>query len=146
MGGLRRGFVLTVYVLGFKAFKRLSGDLCLCGRLMAGSIAVLADRDTATMFRLVGIRNSFAVEEPEKGRELLASLARDEKYALVMITYALAAAMESLIATIAERQERPLIAVIPSRERPISERIAPIRELIRRVVGVEVKMAKQPTR
>ncbi|MEM2904203.1 MAG: V-type ATP synthase subunit F [Candidatus Bathyarchaeia archaeon] len=100
---------------------------------MPGSIAVLADRDTAAMFRLVGIRESFAVEDPEKGRELLSHLARDEKYALVMVTY-------SLIASIMERQERPLIAVIPSREKPISERIAPIRELIRRVVGVEVKM------
>ncbi|MEM3047562.1 MAG: V-type ATP synthase subunit F [Candidatus Bathyarchaeia archaeon] len=107
---------------------------------MPGSIAVLADRDTAAMFRLVGIRESFAVEDPEKGRELLSHLARDEKYALVMVTYSLAANMEGLIASIMERQERPLIAVIPSREKPISERIAPIRELIRRVVGVEVKM------
>lgn len=111
---------------------------------MAGSIAVLADRDTAAMFRLVGIRDSFAVEEPEKARELLARLARDEKYSLVMVTYGLAETMENLLVSISERQERPFITVIPSREKPISERIAPVRELIRRVVGVEVKMGTQP--
>jgi len=98
------------------------------------------------LFRLVGIRDSFAIDEPEQGRELLARLARDERYALVMVTYSLAATMEGLLASIMERQERPLIAVIPSREKPISERIAPIRELIRRVVGVEVRMGTTTTR
>ncbi len=102
-------------------------------------ISLVGDKDTVVGFQLAGIKDSHAVETPEEARAALLEIAKDKDAGLIIITERLADKLRSEIAAITEGKVTPLVVEIPDKSGPIEKRVDPIKELIRRAVGVEVK-------
>ncbi|RLE88764.1 MAG: hypothetical protein DRJ49_04500 [Thermoprotei archaeon] len=104
-----------------------------------GKIAVIAREDVAALFRWAGVRDSFSVNTEEEARELLYKLAKDPKYTLIIVGASIAEKIVRAIELITAEQEYPLIITIPERGVTPSKRIDPLRELLRRALGIEIK-------
>lgn len=107
-------------------------------------IAVIADPDTATGFRLAGVKGVYECEADEKGdaSRLLDKLAKEE-VAIIIINERLAAKAKNRekIKEINSKKRgvTPIIVEIIDKKGPIEEEISEIGRLIKRVVGVEIK-------
>jgi V/A-type H+-transporting ATPase subunit F len=102
-------------------------------------ISVVGDFDTITGFRLAGIKDAYEVEEPAEAVETLKKLVKDEEIGLVIITERLADEIRKETEAIFEGRITPLMVEIPDKGGPIEKKVDPIKELIRRAVGVEIK-------
>ena len=109
-------------------------------RRLIGKIAVLAEEDVAPLFRLVGIKDSFVVGNVEEASKLILDLSRREEYKLIIVTSRIAQKLENLIANISTKQIYPLFVTIPDRTGPVARRIEPVRNLVRRAVGFDIKV------
>lgn len=103
-------------------------------------IAVIADRDTAVYFRLAGIKDSYPVKDPQEAERKLIEIAQNPEIAVIIIAEILAEKLQHTIAKITERRLYPLIISIPDKHGPIPRKIDPIAELIKRTVGVEIRV------
>jgi len=102
-------------------------------------IALVADRSTATCFKLAGLSDVSIVknaEEAEKGIDEL--LARGD-LAVILATERLVDQVPGLAEKVAERRY-PLIVPIPETRGPMVAKTDLIVELIRRKAGIEVKL------
>lgn len=102
-------------------------------------MALLADRDTATYFKIGGLRDVFAVDDAEEARRRLLELMSDDEYVVVAITQRL---IEELKSTILEAMDRkyPMIVSIPDRGGPIATKTELIGDLIQSKTGIEFKL------
>lgn len=104
-----------------------------------GNIAVIADRTTSSYFKVSGVKNSFAVKDREDAERLFRRLHSDESISLIMV----AEPIYPWILPVLERtrKEFPLVVSIPTREGPKAQ-VDALTELIKRTVGIELKMKK----
>jgi vacuolar-type H+-ATPase subunit F/Vma7 len=105
-----------------------------------GKIAVLAEEDVASLFLLSGVKDSFVIKDEEEARRLLLELSRKEDYKLIIVTNRIAERLEETIAELSMRQVFPLIVAIPERRGPTARRVEPLRRLIRRAVGFDIRI------
>jgi V/A-type H+-transporting ATPase subunit F len=103
-------------------------------------IAVIADRDTAVYFRLAGIRDSYPVKDSQEAESKLIEIAQNTEIAVIIITERLAEEIQHVITKITEKRLYPLIISVPDKQGPIPRKIDPIAELIKRTVGVEIRV------
>jgi V/A-type H+-transporting ATPase subunit F len=103
-------------------------------------IAVVADRDTAVYFRLAGIKDSYSVKDPQEAERKLIEIVQNPEIAVIIITERLAEKIQHIIAKITERRLYPLIISVPNKQGPIPRKIDPIAALIKRTVGVEIRV------
>ncbi|MEE8167554.1 MAG: V-type ATP synthase subunit F [Candidatus Hydrothermarchaeales archaeon] len=102
-------------------------------------ISVIGDNETAVGFRLAGIRDSHAVASPEEALDIFKALMKDKDTGVIIISERLADRLKGNIKALTEGKPVPLVVEIPDKKGPI-ERVDPIRELVRRAVGVEIKV------
>ncbi|MFQ5815993.1 MAG: V-type ATP synthase subunit F [Candidatus Hydrothermarchaeaceae archaeon] len=102
-------------------------------------ISFIGDKDTAIGFQLAGVKDARAVESPEEARAALRDLAKDRDTGLIMITERLADKLRDDITAITEGKVTPIVVEIPDKGGPIEKKIDPIKELVKRAVGVEIK-------
>jgi len=102
-------------------------------------IAVIGDRDTVTGFRLVGVSECATPKSPEETRELLLDFFRDPSMGLIIVTEALASQVEDTIVELSQSPV-PVILLIPDRNGSTGAYEAVLKELIRRAVGIEIKI------
>ncbi|MEK6978345.1 MAG: V-type ATP synthase subunit F [Candidatus Hydrothermarchaeota archaeon] len=102
-------------------------------------ISVLGDATTVTGFRLAGIRDAYEVSAPKEAVGLLRELVGDKEMGLVIVTERIADEIRAEMEGITEGRITPLIVEIPDREGPMAKKVDPIKELIKRAVGVEIK-------
>jgi V/A-type H+-transporting ATPase subunit F len=102
-------------------------------------ISVIGDFDTIVGFRLAGIKDAHEVEDPKEAVEILRELIRDEDVGLIIITERLADEIRSETKKMFEGRVTPLLVEIPDKSGPIEKKVDPIKELIRKAVGVEIK-------
>ncbi len=107
---------------------------------MKGKIAVIADEDVASIFRLTGVKDSYVVEHPKQAEELLLNLVKREDLSLVVITERIAEKIETTISQISAKQKYPLIVTVPDTKGPITKRVEPLREIIKGAIGIEIKI------
>lgn len=107
-----------------------------------GKIAAIADEDTALIFKWIGIRNSFIVKNIDEAKNILMDLSDKKEYALILITARIAEKIESIISAIIAEREYPLIVIIPEIGYPVYKKIDPLRELLKRTIGIEIKTSK----
>jgi len=107
-----------------------------------GKIAAIADEDTALIFKLIGIRNSFIAKNIDDAKNILMELSNKKEYSLILITAGIAEKIESIINTIIAEREYPLIVIIPEIGHPVYKKIDPLRELLKRTIGIEIKTSK----
>ncbi len=101
-------------------------------------IGVVGDFSTVTGFRLAGVRETYEVNEPKDAVEALKELIK-KGVGLIIITERLADQIRDSIAALIEGKDLPLIVEIPDREGPDEDRVDPIKSLIKKAVGVDIK-------
>jgi vacuolar-type H+-ATPase subunit F/Vma7 len=102
-------------------------------------MALLADRDTATYFKIGGLRDVFAVDDAEEARKCLLELLDNEEYAVVAITQKIIEELKSTILEVMDRRY-PMIVSIPDRGGPIATKTELIGDLIQSKTGIELKL------
>jgi V/A-type H+-transporting ATPase subunit F len=102
-------------------------------------ISVIGDRDTVTGFRLVGVSECASPKSPEETRELLLDFFRDPSMGLIIITEALASQVEDTIVELSQSPV-PVILLVPDRDGTTGAYETVLKELIRRAVGIEIKI------
>ncbi|OPX60791.1 MAG: V-type ATP synthase subunit F [Methanobacterium sp. PtaB.Bin024] len=103
---------------------------------MSSKIAVMADPDTVTGFMLGGIKEGFPVKNMEEAGETLKKLAKE--YSIIITTEKIGDNFRETIDKISSESALPMIIEIPDKKGSIDRESDPIRDLIKRVIGVEM--------
>ncbi|MEM3737238.1 MAG: V-type ATP synthase subunit F [Candidatus Bathyarchaeia archaeon] len=104
-----------------------------------GKLAVVADEDVATYFRLAGVKFSYPVRDNATASEVVRKLADNKDVAIIIVTEKVAEGIKPVIDEISKRVY-PTLLTIPGREGPIPRRISPLASLVKRTIGVEIKV------
>ncbi len=107
--------------------------------MVSDKIAVIGDRDTVTGFRMVGVRESSVPKGPDEIRKSLLDYFRDPEMGLIIITEPLATEVEETIIELSEAPV-PVILLVPDRQGSTGAYETVLRELIRRAVGIEIRV------
>jgi V/A-type H+-transporting ATPase subunit F len=102
-------------------------------------VAVIADKDTSLGFALTGIKDLFAVETREEAKNALSEVMQNSEIGVVIITERYAHSLREDI--VRWREEKPLypLLVEVSDKKGKMTREDPIRLLIKRAVGLDIK-------
>lgn len=100
-------------------------------------IVVIGEQHTVTAFRLAGIRRIY---DTEAGRSKLPELLKDETVGLLIITERFADEGRRIIEEHRSSKRRtPVIVEVPDINGPVERAVDPVRELIRRAIGANIK-------
>lgn len=102
-------------------------------------IALLADRDTTTYFKIGGLSDIFPVKNAEEAKVHLLELAANKDYSIIAITQRI---IEQIKPTVVEVMDKkyPIIISIPDRKGPIVTRTELIGDLIQSKTGIEFNL------
>ena len=103
-------------------------------------IFVIGDGTTVTGFRLAGVTHGFITEDHEEAKKKLLEIVNDRDIGLIILTEKLAEKLREEIKSISEERMSPLIVEIPDKFGPIEKKVDPLKELVKRAVGVEIKV------
>jgi V/A-type H+-transporting ATPase subunit F len=104
---------------------------------MKSNIAVMADEDTVTGFMLGGIKEGYPVKDMEKAGEILEDLVKKD-FSVIITTEKIGDKFRESIDKLTSESTLPMIIEIPDKTGSIERDSDPMRELIRRVIGVEM--------
>ncbi len=107
--------------------------------MVSEKIAVIGDRDTVTGFQMVGVSEVSVPKDPEETQRALLDYFRNPQMGLIIITEPLAMKVEDTILELSEAPV-PVILLIPDRLGSTGAYESVLKELIRRAVGIEIKM------
>ena len=102
-------------------------------------IALVADKNTATCFKLAGLKDVHSVKDAEEAEKCLHALLEKNDLAIVLVTERIMNQIHDTIEKIMERKS-PLIIPIADMKGPTTVKTDLIVELIRRKTGIEVKL------
>jgi V/A-type H+-transporting ATPase subunit F len=102
-------------------------------------ISVIGDHSTVTGFRLAGVNEGYETESGDEALQILKELFKDRDSGLIIITEKLYGDIEEDIKRLTEKRVTPMIVAIPDSKGFFAERIDPIKELVRKAVGIEIK-------
>jgi V/A-type H+/Na+-transporting ATPase subunit F len=102
-------------------------------------ISVIGDFDTITGFRLAGIKDTYEVEDPGKAVEVIKDLFKNMEMGVIIITEKIADNIRAELKDISEGKVTPLVVEIPDKHGSIEKKVDPIKELVKRAVGLEIK-------
>ena len=100
-------------------------------------IALIADKNTVTCFKLAGLSNVHPVEDAKEAEKCLEALLEKNNQKIVLVSERILNRIQ-IFEKIAERQS-PLIIPIPDIQGPKMIKTDLIVELIKRKTGIEVK-------
>ncbi|MHA2036893.1 MAG: V-type ATP synthase subunit F [Promethearchaeota archaeon] len=103
------------------------------------NIALIADDDTISFFKLGGLEHVFEVKKPEEAGKYLRELIEKPEFIILITTDLIANKNRALINEIIEEHEFPIIITIPKlggTSQPVTDTIT---ELIKRKTGIELK-------
>lgn len=105
-------------------------------------VSVIADRETVNGFALTGIKDLYAVDNREEAKNALADVMQDPDMGVVIITERYALYLHDDIRRWREEKPLyPLIVEVQDKKGKI-EREDPIRMLIKRAVGLDIKASE----
>ncbi len=107
--------------------------------MVSDKIAIVGDRDSVTGFRMVGVRESSIPTTADETRKALLDYFRDPQMGLIIITEPLAMEVEDIILELSEAPI-PVILLVPDRQGSTGAYETVLKELIRRAVGIEIKV------
>ncbi|HZD12209.1 MAG TPA: V-type ATP synthase subunit F, partial [Candidatus Binatus sp.] len=107
-----------------------------------GKIGIMADKETATYFRLGGIENSWVVNSVEEAVKDFEEIKKQNTVSLVIVTDKVFDWIKDRVDRGKKEIELPLVVSVPTRKggtggRPQVDLLA---ELIKRTVGVEIRV------
>lgn len=101
------------------------------------TIAIIGDQDTVTGFMLGGIKDGYPVKNAEEADKTLEELVRKD-YSIIIITEKIGDKLRDKIDSLTSERALPMIIEIPDKAGSIERETDPLRELIKRVIGVEM--------
>ena len=104
---------------------------------MTSKIAIIADQDTVTGFMLGGIKEGYQVEDTEQAGKILEELVGKD-YSIIITTEKIGDELRDKIDNLTSERALPMIIEIPDKTGSIERETDPLRELIKRVIGVEM--------
>ncbi len=104
---------------------------------MSSSIAVLADPDTVTGFRLGGVKDGYPVSNMEEAENKLKDLIKED-FSIIITTEKIGDELRETIDKFTKSSALPMIIEVPDKSGSIRKESDPMRELIKRVIGVEM--------
>ena len=104
---------------------------------MTSKIAIIADQDTVTGFMLGGVKEGYPVEDTEEAGKTLEDLVRKD-YSIIITTEKIGDELREKIDNLTSERALPMIIEIPDKTGSIERETDPLRELIKRVIGVEM--------
>lgn len=104
---------------------------------MNSKIAIMADEDTVTGFMLGGIKKGYPVKTTEEADETLQNLV-NEDFSIIITTERLGDELRDTINKLTNERALPMIIEVPDKTGSIERESDPLRELIKRVIGVEM--------
>ncbi len=107
--------------------------------MASDKIAVIGDRDTVTGFQMAGVRMCTVSRSQEVTRSTLIDYFRNPDVGLIIITESLAKEVEDTILEISEAPI-PVILLVPDRTGTTGAYEKLLRELVRRAVGIDIKI------
>ena len=105
---------------------------------MNSSIAVVADVDTVTGFKLGGIKEGHVVETSQEAEETLGNIIKEKDVSIIIITEKIGDEIRDFIERFTKLSALPMIIEIPDKSGPSDRAVDPMRDLIKRVIGVEM--------
>ncbi len=100
------------------------------------SISVVADIDTVTGFKLGGIDKVHSVENPEEAKKAINDLI-NQGTSIIITTEKIGDELREFIDRVTKNKTLPIIVEIPDKTGPIKRKTDPIRELVKRAIGIE---------
>jgi len=100
-------------------------------------IALLGDRETATYFRVSGLRKSRYVKDRAEAEKAFGKFLSDDSISLILVAEPVMEWIEPLVAR--HRREYPLVVSIPTKKGPKTT-VDSLAQLIKRTVGIELKV------
>ncbi len=104
---------------------------------MKSNIAIMADQDTVTGFMLGGIKDGYPVRNLGEADQTLEKLMKTD-VSIIIITEKIGDELRTKIDKLTREKTLPMIIEIPDKSGPIERESEPLRELIKRVIGVEM--------
>jgi V/A-type H+-transporting ATPase subunit F len=104
---------------------------------LKSNIAVMADEDTVTGFMLGGLKEGFPVKNKEEAEKILEDLVKKD-YSVIITTEKIGDTIRDPIDKLTSEHSLPMIIEIPDKTGSIKRDSDPMRELIKRVIGVEM--------
>ena len=101
------------------------------------SIAVIADPDTVTGFKLGGVKEGYPVENIKEAEDTLKEVFKKD-VSIIIITEKIGDDIRETVDRLASSSALPMIIEIPDKTGPSERATDPMRELIKRVIGVEM--------
>ncbi|WP_309492850.1 V-type ATP synthase subunit F [Candidatus Hecatella orcuttiae] len=102
-------------------------------------IAVVADPDVASYFRVTGVKKAYGVKTAKEAAEALRKLAGEKEVAVIIVTEKIAEEIKPVIEEVGKRVY-PTVITIPGKEGPIPGKVPSVMDLVKRTVGVEIKL------
>jgi vacuolar-type H+-ATPase subunit F/Vma7 len=102
-------------------------------------IAFILDKSSATCFKLAGIKEVYSANNAEEAEKKVNELLQDPDLLAIVIIDHLFRQIPTTIESI-ERRRRPILLSIPGTKGPFPIEPDPLAELIRRKVGIEVRL------
>ena len=103
------------------------------------NISVIGDHSTVTGFRLAGVNEGFEVESGKEALPILKDQFREKESGLIIITEKIYGEIEDEIKRLTEKRVTPMIVAIPDSKGFFEERKDPIKELVKKAVGIDIK-------
>ncbi len=104
---------------------------------MKSKIAIMADQDTVTGFMLGGIKEGYPVNNMEEAGKTLEELVKED-FSIIITTERIGDEFRDTINKLTSERALPMIIEIPDKTGSIERETDPLRELIKRVIGVEM--------
>jgi len=104
---------------------------------MKSSIAVIADPDTVTGFKLGGVKEGYPVEDIKEAETTFKELFKQD-FSIIITTEKIGDQLRETIDKLTGASTLPMIIEVPDKTGPTERATDPMRELIRRVIGVEM--------
>jgi vacuolar-type H+-ATPase subunit F/Vma7 len=101
-------------------------------------IALIAEKNTAKVFRLAGLTNVHSVEDSKGAKKCLQTILKKNDLKIILVSERLLSKIQ-ILEEIAERKS-PSIIPIPDLQIPMICKTNLIVELIKRKTGIEVKI------
>lgn len=108
----------------------------MSNNLSKSAISVVADIDTVTGFKLGGIGKVQSVENPEEAKKAINDLINQD-ISIIITTEKIGDELREFIDRVTKNRTLPMIVEIPDKTGPIKRKADPIRELVKRAIGVD---------
>ena len=105
-----------------------------------GSIGVMADKETATYFRLGGVKNSWVVNTETDAVKTFEDIKTRQTVSLVIVTDTVFNWIKDKVGRGKKEIELPLVVSIPTRKAGGKPQVDLLADLIKRTVGVEIRV------